>query len=290
MRKLPVVATVVVVIAIITAACTPGGPAPRNWKVSPLSVKVVAQEEHDDGGDEPYVVQLGFRSKLGVPGSTDAFTKSQCWAHSLTPKDTGSAGTTVNIPPGAADIPFPNAQNLNIGDVLLKTAPLEIFGTISFAMERDGVFSSCHVTDALNSALVGVMKDSLELLIANSAVPPTQEQLISMIVSHIDDFIRAGLHILVAQLEGLGDADDIVGIVVQIHLPTAGAFTSLLNVGLKLAGLASDAIDGQGNITIDGLASKVKIKVGNLLPSTSVFDIDTPGGPHYILTTAVQPG
>ena len=86
-----------------------------------------------------------------------------------TPKDTGSAGTTVNIPPGAADIPFPNAQNLNIGDVLLKTAPLEIFGTISFAMERDGVFSSCHVTDALNSALVGVIKDSLELLIANSA-------------------------------------------------------------------------------------------------------------------------
>jgi len=290
MRKLPVVATVLVVIAIITAACTPGGPAPRNWKVSPLSIKVEAQEEHDDGGDEPYVVQLGFRSKLGVPHSTDAFTKSQCWASSLTPKDTGSAGTTVMIPPGAADIPFPNAQNLNIGDVLLKTAPLEIFGTISFAMERDGVFSSCHVTDALNSALVGVLKDSLELLIANSAVPPTQEQLISMIVSHIDDFIRAGLHILVAQLEGLGDADDIVGIVVQIHLPTAGAFTSLLNVGLKLAGLASDAIDGQGNITIDGLASKVKIKVGNLLPSVSTFDIDTPGGPHYILTTAVQPG
>ena len=111
-----------------------------------------------------------------------------------------------------------------------------------------------------------------------------------MIVSHIGDFLRAGLHILVAQLEGFGDADDIVGIVVQIHLPTAGAFTSLLNLGLKLAGLASDAIDGQGNITVDGLASKVKVKIGNLLPSTSVFDIDTPGGPHYIMTTAIQPG
>ena len=38
-----------------------------------------------------------------------------------------------------ADITFPLVQNLDIGDVILGTAPLEIFGTLSFAMERDAI-------------------------------------------------------------------------------------------------------------------------------------------------------
>ena len=173
----------------------------------------------------------------------------------------------------------------------LKTAPLEIFGTISFAMERDGVFSSCHVTDALNSALVGVIKDSIELLIANSPVPPTQDELISMIVSHIGDFLRAGLHILVGPARGAGRP----GRHRRHRGPDPPSDRRCVHVAAQRRpaaspGLASDAIDGQGNLTIDGLASKVKIKIGNLLPSTAVFDIDNPGGAHYILTTAVQPG
>ena len=39
--------------------------------------------EDNDGGDEPYVIQVGFRSKVGVPDSSSTSISAQCYANKL---------------------------------------------------------------------------------------------------------------------------------------------------------------------------------------------------------------
>jgi len=288
MRKVTMLGSLVAVVALLAVACTPGGPAANNWKVKPASIQVVRPNSFTTAGDRPYVIQIGFRSKLGVANSSAASIASQCSSGALPAPDAAPAGTTVAVPPGSADISFPTVQNLDIGDVLLNTAPLEIFGTLTFAMNRNVLpfFTGCAITEALNSLLVPVLRDALNLLIAASPVPPTQDELINLIVSNLGNFLSGIGSLLASIIEGIGAAPDaVVGVGVQLLLPTAGAFTDLLNTAFSLASLFNPAF-ANGFIPIAGLSSSVKVKVGSLIPSVSVFDFDGDAG-RYIYTSQI---
>lgn len=281
----------VLVISVIAAACTPGGPPPTTYKVSPYSVTVNHQEDRD-GGDEPYAIQLGFRSKLGVKNSTQVTFASQCHKGKLPKQDAAPSGTTLMFPARAADITFDNVQRLNLGDLALETAPFEILGTLTFVAERDGIFEGCAVSDLLKSALRGTLKDALELLIARSSTPPTTEDLINLIVDHIGDFVSAAVSLVGAVIEGLGDPDDIIGISAQIYLPTDGALTDLIKTGLSIAGLFAPGLD-QGNIPmaelIDGFPENIAVKVSSLGTSKSTFNFKM-GRADYTFVNSVTRG
>ena len=287
MRKVTSIGATVVVTALLAAACTVGGPAAADWKVKPSTIQVVRQNSFTTAGDRPYVIQIGFRSKLGVAGSSSASIASQCYSGALPEPDAAPAGTTVAVPPGSADIAFPNTQNLDIGDVLLNTAPFEIFGTLSFVLNRNVLpfITSCAMPDALNSLLVPVLKQSLDLLIASSPVPPTQDELINLIVGNLGNFLSGAGSLIATILEGLGNPDAIVGVGVQLLLPTAGAFTDLLNTAFSIGGIFQPGLE-TGFIPISGLPSSVKIRVGSLVPSSATFDFDGDAG-HYVYTSTV---
>ncbi|MBM3661424.1 MAG: hypothetical protein FJW94_00820 [Actinobacteria bacterium] len=263
-------------LAVIAASCTPPtGPAPRNWKVRPVSIEVLDQED-TDGGDEPYVIQIGFRSKLGVAGSTDVSIASQCRSGALPPADSGPVGAVVSVPPGSADISFPGVTNLDVGDLALGFAPLEIIGTLAFVAERDGIFATCAITDLLDSSVRPLLDDALELLIASQPVPPTQEQLIALITDNISSLLGVIGGLIAAFIEGFGNPDDIIGIAAQIHLPTAGAFTNLLNTAFQIAGLFEPDLS-LGILPLDQLGSGLKIRVGSLTSSTVDILLGVPG-------------
>lgn len=288
MRKVSVIGALVVALSLVAAACTPpSGPAPRNWKVKPVSVEVLDQEE-PDSGDEPYIIQIGFRSKLGVPGSSDTQIASQCYARKLPAPDAAGVGETYVVPAGSADVAFGDVQNLDIGDVLLELAPLEIFGTLTFVMERDGLFpESCAISDAFRSLLLDPLEDALDLLIAAQPVPPTQEQLINLLVNSIDNFLSALGSLLVGVLEGLGNPDDVIGVGVQALLPTSGAFTGLLDTAFGLAGFFNPEFQN-GFIPIEDLPSNFRIRVGSLSSSTTTFDLQSTVA-HYKYTSTITP-
>ncbi len=283
-KRVLVIGVFVSACALIAAACTPPtGPAPRTWSVKAVSAEVLEQEDWDPG-DEPYAIQLGFRSKVGVANSSWAGVFTDCpWF--LAAEDAAPTGTTHNFDNGASDVVFPEVQNLDIGDVLFELAPLEIFGTMTFLVERDVLpgFSSCEVGAFINSALTGILTDSLNLLIAASPIPPTEQELVDMIVANLGNFLEAAAHAIGIQLEGLGNPDDILGLAVQIHLPTQGAFTDLLDLGFQLAGLDN------GELPIAELPDTMKIRIGHLLPSSASFDFEAPNY-HYKLNTAVAAG
>lgn len=271
-RGLFAVPVLVVAAALVGTACAPP-PAPTDWTVRPVSV-TVNDGEDNDGGDEPYIIQVGFRSKLGVDNSTSTSISSQCYRNRLPANNAAPNGTTVTIPTGSADVTFSGVNNLDIPDLATNAAPFEVIGTLSFVMERDGIFGGCAVSDALRSALLGVLRDALELLIAESPVPPTTEQLIDLVVSNLGDFVAAAGSLIGAVLEGLGNPDDIIGVAAQIHLPTKGALTDLVNGALDLAGLFSPGLEN-GFIPIEGLPSTLQIRVGTLSPSTTTFRFDS---------------
>jgi hypothetical protein len=288
MRKSTMVGALVASVALLAVACTPGGPAANNWKVKPNTIQVVRQNSFTTAGDRPYVIQIGFRSKLGVANSSSASISSQCYSGALPAPDAAPAGTTVAVPAGSADISFPAVQNLDIGDVLLNTAPLEIFGDLTFVMNRNVLpfITSCAISDALNSLLVPALRDALNLLIAASPVPPTQDQLVNLIVSNLGNFLQGAGSLIASILEGIGAAPDaVVGVGVQLLLPTAGTFTDLLNTGFAIGGLFAPGL-AQGFIPISGLPSSVKIKVGSLIPSVSTFDFDGDAG-HYVYSSLI---
>lgn len=271
-RGLFAVPVLVVAAALVGTACAPP-PAPTDWTVRPVSV-TVNDGEDNDGGDEPYIIQVGFRSKLGVDNSTSTSISSQCYRNRLPANNAAPNGTTVTIPAGSADVTFSGVNNLDIPDLATNAAPFEVIGTLTFVMERDGIFGGCAVSDALRSALLGVLRDALELLIAESPVPPTTEQLIDLVVSNLGDFVAAAGSLIGAVLEGLGNPDDIIGVAAQIHLPTKGALTDLVNGALDLAGLFSPGLEN-GFIPIEGLPSTLQIRVGTLSPSTTSFRFDS---------------
>src|SRR4051794_28410583 len=101
MKKVSVRIAFVAAVAPIAAACTPSGPAPTTWKVKPSAIEVVRQNSFNVG-DRPYVVQIGFRSKLGVANSSATQIVSQCYSQRLPAADAAPAGTTVTVPAGSA--------------------------------------------------------------------------------------------------------------------------------------------------------------------------------------------
>jgi len=284
-RKSSLLVGLLTATALIAAACTPGtGPAPQNWKVSPTSIKVIDGEDNDTG-DEPYVIQLGFRSKLGTPKSSIVQISSQCRTSQLPAIDAGIDGTTVAIPAGGADVVFPGVQNLDIGDVILGTAPLEIFGSLSFVAERDAIFNTCALTDAFDQLLVPLLTDALDLLIANSPVPPTQEALVALLTDNIGSVLSGVLSFIGTILEGLGNPDDIVGVAAQILLPTSGAFAGLIDAGLAIGGVFQPGLE-TGILPID--STGLKIRIGNLQPSSTTFTLENPGIATYEYTSSVR--
>jgi hypothetical protein len=137
------------------------------------------------------------------------------------------------------------------------------------------------------NALLGVVRDALELLIANSPVPPTTEQLVNLIVQNIGNFLSAAGSLIGTVLEGLGNPDDIIGVAAQIHLPTRGALTDLINGALDLAGLFAPGLEN-GFIPIEDLPSSFVIRVGTLSPSRATFHFITPGVADYTYVSEIS--
>jgi hypothetical protein len=272
-----------VAASLVAAACTPPAPPKVTWKVKPAHIEVIDQDDWD-AGDEPYVIQMGFRSVYGKKNTSHSMVTSQCpWTVPAT--NSVPAGTTHLIPDGAAAITFPEAQNLDIGDLLLNLAPFEIFGTLTVVMERDVVLSSCEWSEVFRS-MQPVINQVLNAALGTPNNAITQEELIDILVSNIMTFLNTAAHLIGTQLEGLlASPDDLIGMAMQIHLPTKGVLTDLINVGLSLAGISNGQIPIE-ELTGTEVPDNLKVRVGHLLPSAATFDFDMPSY-HYKLKTYV---
>jgi hypothetical protein len=105
------------------------------WSIV-LDRLVVHDADEDDffsDGDEPYLVTMGVRSRLGVPGTTQVFWSGVLdddWADGI------DSGGVAGIPSSMGRVDFPGVETPGVAELLGGARP-EVIGAVVVAMESD---------------------------------------------------------------------------------------------------------------------------------------------------------
>ena len=96
----------------------------------------------EGGGDEPYLIVIGFRSTVGRSGTTRTFLnryRNDEWAENL------QTGRGANVPASMGVLDFPDVTLTTAGlafranaRALRRSVPPEILGAVILAMDSDG--------------------------------------------------------------------------------------------------------------------------------------------------------
>lgn len=124
-------------------------PPTANWQIqlSRLSAESVQEDSWLDDGDEPYLVAVGFRSRVLTPGSTTTFWGGYLnddWADGI------DVGKEADIPEQMGVLTYPDVTLMPLGCVVaitcyieMQTIRPEFIGAVVFAIESDSMpFSS----------------------------------------------------------------------------------------------------------------------------------------------------
>ena len=252
----------------LAAACAPqapdGGVASPNWAFKGTSVKVNSSQDavYDPifgacisfAGckDEPYLLNIGFRVKIGVPNSAQTFVVNP---RTDAPEDV-APGQTVNVVGTAAEskTTFAGVKPMDVLDLANSNNKLEIVGTYVWSSEEDQVGNGVGA-----DAVAGLLKDGLNATLAQQDLTNLDA---SFIIDLVLDNIGGALGIVAQNIPLLGLGDDILG---------GGMY-----VGIAARGTLGSAIDALlGSTTFPN----IEIPVVNLPPAIN-------GGGLYTMTGA----
>lgn len=173
-----------------------------NWVLQLEQLNVVVAE--DSGGDEPYLIVVGFTTRLGEPGTTNIL-----WSRRLVELGSGlQRGDTVDIPPDIGVIHFgevPAADHITLlGAVIIALeSDATPFGTIEDLIDE--------FIDRLNS----ILQSEAENTPLNLLNPQTINDIVAR--------IRQGFEFNLFELAGIwlsswGDPDEIIDIQPLIYV------------------------------------------------------------------------
>ncbi|CAN5467280.1 hypothetical protein BH10ACT3_BH10ACT3_12520 [soil metagenome] len=218
----------------VAASCAPTAPdgsiATKNWTFKANSVKVNSSQDavYDPifgacisfAGckDEPYLLNIGFRVKIGVPGSASAFVVNP---RTDAPEDV-APGTTVNVSGAAASATtFNGVQALDLADLANTNNHLEVVGTYVWASEEDTIGNG-----AAGSAIAGLLTDALNDTLASTSLTNLDA---SFIINLILNNIGGAFGIIANNLPTLGLGDDVLGGGMYIGIGAQGTLGSALD-------------------------------------------------------------
>ena len=233
-----VLVTVLVSVAVV-AGCTVGGGGSGGAGGSGLSyfqfrADNVTVVQHNDSflygtRDEPFVYNLWFRVKLGVPNSAQTGLVGD---RGVAITDLGDGQSQALSAPQKAAVDFNGLQLLDvndvIGSVLNQSLPhLELVGTWTWAMEKD------DTSDAgVANNLLTILKDALNQFVASGAPLPTDpQQLTAQIVQILLDDIGASLGLVAGALfQSIpGVPDDAIGSRFYVGVGATGTLAQIID-------------------------------------------------------------
>jgi len=230
-----VVVALVAVVSLTAAACAPqapgGGIAPVNWSFRGTSVTVNNSQDEVcalfcfNSEDEPYLLQVAFRVKIGQPGSADAFV-----VKGSAPQDVPVGGVRNFSGNQNAQVTFGGVQPLDVLNALNPSNKLEVVGTYTWAAEED-------TFDTLSGAAgntASILENALNSTIANSTLPTDTNALVDLIVDNIGDAITLLLSNIIPTF---GLADDTLGGGLFIGIGATGTLGSLIDTVLATTSL-----------------------------------------------------
>ncbi len=217
-------------LAVIAAACTPPvPPVVKNWEFK--STQVTVNEANDclepiifgycvigsSFEDEAYVLNVGFRVKLGVPGSASA------WVAGSRSNDTAVTEGQTKALSGAKQnaVLFPAVPTIDLGN--LNTDDLEIVGTYTWAMEKDLTGVSGAASD-----VAGILEEALNNTLAADGSTLDPDTIGDVILDLIFDNLWDAFTLLMANLDfGLGD--DAMGGGLYVGIGAYGGLASVID-------------------------------------------------------------
>jgi hypothetical protein len=225
------VAAVVGILAVmgLAASCIPQTPTAESWTFRATSVKVNSSQDavYDPlfglcisfagCSDEPYPLNIGFRVKIGVPGSAQAFVVNN---RTDAPENV-SPGQTVNLvgnQQGAAT--FNNITPLDTLDLLNSSNKLEIVGVYTWASEEDLIGNGVAADGVAN-----ILKDALNATLATSSLPSDASFILDLVV----DNILGALGLLAQNVPLFGLGDDVLGGGLYLGIGAKGSLADIIN-------------------------------------------------------------
>lgn len=222
---------------MLASACTPET-APANptttktFKATSVTVND-AQDSVDcgffDKCDEPGVLNVGFRVKLGVANSavTNVAVGKNAWPGVFDQGlKAGQSHTYTGDQQGAitfANVSSPDLINLPFG------APIEVVGYWAWKIEDDGIIAAnvSNMANAIATALTPVLNQT----VAAGTVPSDMNQLVSTVLNAIMNmgfFNLVGTG-LTAALNNLNiSSDDVMGSAMYIGIGSSGALADIV--------------------------------------------------------------
>ena len=223
-RRRVAIGVVSVLIAAILASCsTPVGqtPAATNFRFQANRVKVV---NHNDtflygNRDEPFVYNLWFRVKVGVPNSAQV---GLVGSRDNAIDDLGDGESKALVGAQQATVDYNDVQLMDVGDLLNTNNHLEIVGTWTWAMDEDDISVGGVADDTLT-----VMRNALNATVAAGSIPTDTNALVGQILGDFGTAFNLIAGALFSSIPGL--PDDTIG--------------SRFYIGVGAKGTLSDIID-----------------------------------------------
>jgi hypothetical protein len=215
--------------AILATACPPpASSTPTNWSFQASQVTVNDSQDEVcvlvcvNREDEPYVLSVNFRVKLGVPGSAQTWVTGNR-SDSQSGMGAGSTHAIANGSGASAKATFSNVVPLDVLDLADTNNHLEIMGSYVFALEEDtvGVGSAA-------SGTADVLKDVLNDTIGSGTVPSDLTQLLGYITSNLG----SAFGILGANIPLFGLGDDVMGGGLYVGLAVKGTLGDIINTSI----------------------------------------------------------
>lgn len=224
-------AAVVGILAVmgVAASCVPPAPTAESWTFRANSVTVNdSQDEIRDPlfglciaipscEDEPYTLNIGFRVKIGVPGSADAFVVNN---RTDAPENVGE-GVTVNLTGNAQNaVTWNNIKPLDVADLLNSANKLEVVGVYTWASEEDLVGNGVAA-----DGVADILEDALNATLAAGTLPSDASLILDLVI----DNILGALGLLAQNIPLFGLGDDVLGGALYIGIGAKGGLADIIN-------------------------------------------------------------
>jgi hypothetical protein len=225
-------------LAAVGAACTPpvyGGPPTSNFTFRATSVTV--NSVNDDWNitcfcykDEPRVLNIGFRVKMGVPNSASSQVSvgDNPWPGVF--QQGLGAGQSHSFTSSQQGIVTFNAVNMPDLADLAQGAALEIVGVWAWKVEDDGILAANvnNIANAIAPAIVSALNSTLAL----ATVPSDANQIVSAILAAIGNlgFFNLFATVFTGLMNNLNIlSDDVTGSAMYVGVGASGTLGSIIN-------------------------------------------------------------
>ena len=228
--KLVGLVSVLVVMAVAASCAPPPAPSATTWTFRGTQVTVNNSQDETcvlgvcvNRSDEPYLINIGFRVKIGVAGSAQtqvANTRSS--AHQDVPA--GGVRTLTGAQQGT--ITWANHRPLDIIDLANPDNALEVVGVYSWAAEEDFVGLGVAA-----DATADVLRDALNQTLAAGDLPSDAGMIFDLIL----DNILGALGLLAQNIPLLGLGDDTLGGGLFVGIGATGTLGTIIEESIGSA-------------------------------------------------------